>query len=594
MSTSTDPKTKDTALTWKIGGEAGFGIMSVGEMFARICMRAGQHVFSYPEYPSLIRGGHNTMQVTVGPRPVYAHRNSIHLLVALNRETIDRHLDEMVTGGTIIYDTTDPTLRRFRPVRLRRHDLRVVGLPFEDLAKSGGGQKLMRNTVALGASCALFGIPEDHLARTVTDQFTHKGAEVVRLNLSLVSVGFRAIGRAHRQRFPWTIRQLQHREPHILLSGNDALALGAIQAGCQFYSAYPMTPASSVLHFLAEHGPAHGMVVRHAEDEIAAINHAIGAAYTGVRAMTGSAGGGFALMTEAVGMAAMTEVGIVIIEAQRGGPSTGLPTWTEQADLRQVLHASQGDFPRIVFAPSTPAECFTLIQEAFNLADQYQTPAVIMTDKYLAEGLQSIPLSTLRRLPIRRGKIARPSRETKQFPRYRTNSTDGVAPRTLPGTPGGIFLANSDEHDQYGFSNEEAEMRDAQMARRARKEEHLRRHQPGPTVVGPRIAPLTVVTWGSSAGPVRAALDILRRRYGRIVNALIYTNIAPLNTRATHKLLSFARRTIMVEENQSGQFAGWIRQQTGRGVDHHYRRADGRPIDPEALAEELHQLLRRR
>lgn len=573
-------------ITWKIGGEAGFGIMSVGEMFARICMRAGFHVFTYPEYPSLIRGGHNTYQVTVAPTPVTAHRTQINLLVALNRETLDLHLSEVLPKGVIIYDTSDLTFKNFRLREVGRRDIKLIGLPLEDLAKQGGGQILMRNTVALGASCALLEIPTNHLSEVIRDTFKKKGKKIVSLNSAVLMTGYRAITPKQRKIYPWSIKPTKLQKPQALFTGNDALAMGAIQAGCQLYSAYPMTPASSVLHFLAEHGPKYGMIVRHAEDEIAAIHHAIGAAYAGVRAMTGSAGGGFALMTEAVGMAAMTEVGLVIIEAQRGGPSTGLPTWTEQGDLRQVLHASQGDFPRIVLAPSSHLECFHFMQEAFHLADLYQTPVIVMTDKYLAEAFRNVTIEDLTPRSIERGKIWVSSDQSgsRTFRRYRSDVRDGIAPRTLPGTPNGLFLANSDEHDEFGYSNEDIPQRQAQMSRRARKISTLQKKVLPPRQVGPDQAPLTVVSWGSSAGPVEAALEILKKEHAGKANGMIITMIAPFPAPAVKARLKTSQRTVIVEANQSGQLAGWIRQQTGHTFDHAINRYDGRPFDPVELA----------
>lgn len=583
----TPPQT--TPITWKIGGEAGFGIMSIGEMFARVCLRGGRHVFSYTEYPSLIRGGHNTMQITVGAQPMPSHRTEVHVLIALNRETLDLHLREVNPHGIILYDASDRTFAGFEATSVPRHDVQLLGLPLEDLALAGGGIKLMRNTVALGASCALLDIPTDTLTEIIRDEFGHKGEAVVALNTKVLLAGYQAVSDKQRQNCPWSIT-LQKKSPEqLLLTGNDALALGALQAGCQLYSGYPMTPASSILHFLAKHGPDYGVLVRHAEDEIAAIHHAIGAAYTGVRAMTATSGGGFSLMTEAVGMAAMTEVGIVVVNAQRPGPSTGLPTWTEQGDLRQVLHASQGSFPRIVLAPSSHEECFTLIQDAFNLADQYQTPVIVLTDKYLAEGHRNVPIAALHARPITRGKIwsANDAKPNEPFRRYRTDVADGVAPRSLPGTPSGLFLANSDEHDETGYSSETSADRIAQMERRARKIATLKKTMIPPRSLGPAKAPLTVVTWGSSAGPVEAALGILNERFGRQANALVVTMIAPFPSAAFAAQLQSSEQSVVVEGNRAGHLAGWIRQQTGLTFNHAINRFDGRPFDPAELAEQF-------
>lgn len=582
-------------ITWKIGGEAGFGIMSTGEMFAKACMRAGLHLFTYPEYPSLIRGGHNTVQVTVSPDPTPSHRVLVHILIALNKETVDLHLPEMSPQGVILYDTTDRTFKDFKPETVARHDVTVIGLPLADLAKAGGGTVLMRNTVALGASCALLDIPSDHLAEVVRDVFGHKGAEVVKLNSNILMTGYQAMNAEQRKSFPWSVSLSKHKTAQAMMTGNDAIALGAIQAGCQLFSAYPMTPATSILHTLAAHAPDYNMVVRHAEDEIGAIHHAIGAAYAGVRAMTATSGGGFSLMTEAVGLAGMTEVGVVIVDAQRPGPSTGLPTWTEQGDLRQVLHASQGDFPRIVLAPSSHEECFTLTQAAFNLADEYQTPVIVLTDKYLAEGYHNVVVDELKPLPINRGKIWPAAQEKmgEKYLRYKADVADGVVPRSFPGTPDGLFVANSDEHDEYGYSAEESANRIAQMDRRARKIGTLKEHIIPPRLIGPTKAPLTIVTWGSSAGPVEAAMQILEQEYKLKANAAIVTMIAPFPEQEVVAAMTGGQKTVIVEGNRSGKLAGWIRQQTGLSFDHAINRYDGRPFDPVALAAELAAILQK-
>ncbi len=584
-----------TTITWKIGGEAGFGIMSTGEMFARICMREGHNVFSYPEYPSLIRGGHNTVQVSVSPGPMPAHRTEVSVLVALNKETVDLHLPEMDAGGFVLFDTNDRTFAKFDPKSVKRRDVTMIGMPFVDLAKQSGGETLMRNTVALGASCALLDLPPQRLTEVIDETFGKKGAQVVALNSAILMAGYKAMTPEQRKQCRWSVRPVKRAKAQALMTGNDALALGAIQAGCQLYSGYPMTPSSSILHFLAEHGPGNGMVVRHAEDEIAAINHAIGAAYAGVRAMTSTSGGGFSLMTEAVGMAAMTEVGIVVVNAQRPGPSTGLPTWTEQGDLRQVMHASQGDFPRVVLAPSSHEECFTVIQEAFNIADRYQTPVIVLTDKYLAEAYKNVVIDDLKVIPIDRGKVWKPAVTNKsgEYKRYQEDVADGIVPRSLPGTPDGLFLANSDEHDEFGYSNEDIPNRMGQMERRARKVATLKKKLMKPRRIGPATTPLTVVTWGSSALPVESALNLLKQDYGVTANAMVLPMIMPFPEKEVTAAMKAAKKTVIVEANRSGKLAGVIRQMTGLAFDDAVKRYDGRPFDPAELARQFKSMVKK-
>lgn len=576
-------------VSWKIGGEAGFGIMSTGATFAKTCMRAGLHVVEYAEYPSLIRGGHNTDHVTARSHEVWAHRWSVDILIALNKETIDRHIDEVSVGGVVLYDTTDRTFRHFDPTTVSRSDVRLIGLPLEELALKGGGQKLMRNSVALGATCALLSLDFELPAAVIHDTFADKGSEITTVNVNVLRAGYEAVTPEQVKNFPWDLVPQSATTPHMLLTGNDAIGLGALQAGCSFYAAYPMTPASSILHFMAEHGPKRGVVVRHAEDEIGVINETIGAAYAGVRAMCATSGGGFALMTEAVGLAGMTEVGIVIAEAQRGGPSTGLPTWTEQGDLRQVIHASQGDFLKIVIAPGDQSQAFTLTQQAFDLAERYQTPVIIMTDKHLAEGHMSVPTFTGRRGAIDRGAVmtSGDAHDANAFRRYRTDGEDGISPRSLPGTPNGLFLANSDEHDEYGYSNEEASNRLAQMDKRARKTAAVVRHLPAPTLVGPADAAVTLVTWGSTVGACREAVRLLHERHHIEANILQILYLCPLPGRALAELLSSAKVPLVVEANHSGQLEGLLRQETGFTFAHRLRRYDGRPFDPENIVKSI-------
>lgn len=585
-------KRQKNECSWKIGGEAGFGIMASGTIFAKTCTRAGLRAFDYSEYPSLIRGGHNTYQVFVAAREIWSHRTEINILIALNKETIDRHVNELTPGGVIVYDQTDPTFRDWSPETVVRQDVTVYGLPMETLAVTAGGQKLMRNTVAIGATFALLSLDFDFPAAAVKDIFADKGPAMVEANLNVMRAGYEAITSAQAEAFPWDIEPLPHPTVNMFLAGNEAIGLGAIQAGCKFFAAYPMTPATSILHFMAEFGPAYNILVHHAEDEIGVINETIGAAFTGVRAMCATAGGGFSLMTEAVGMAAMTEVGIVVVEAQRGGPSTGLPTWTEQADLRQVLHASQGDFLKIVLAPTSVEECFSMTQEAFNLAERYQTPVILMTDKYLAESHTTVAPFTGRTVKLDRGKIAQTEKLTgDRYPRYQTDVADGISPRPLPGMPHGIFLANSDEHDFDGYSNEEAAMRLAQMEKRARKVAAVAADLPAPELIGLAKADATIITWGSSLGPVKEAVRFLKEHDRMEINILAIKYINPFPAAAVSDILGQAGTTIMVEGNQSGQMAGLIRQETGLAVDHRLLRFDGRPFDPVSLAAALKKIL---
>lgn len=565
---------------WTIGGEAGFGIMSSGLLFAKVCQRAGYTVFDYAEYPSLIRGGHNSYHVSFSTGPVASYHKQIDVLVALDRETINLHLADVHQNGVVVYDASDPTFDEFHPAKDERTWL---ALPLEDLARSVGGQKLLRNTVAVGASVAILGLNEAIVEPLLQAEFGGKGESVVQTNINVLQAGYKAVDiKPIISHHPPLAKQQR-----LYLTGNEALALGALMAGCQYYAAYPMTPASSILGFLAVHGPKYGMVVRHAEDEISVINGTIGAAYAGVRAMCATSGGGFALMTEAVGLAAMTEIGVVIVNAQRGGPSTGLPTWTEQADLDQVLGAGQGDMTKIILSASTVEDCATIIQEAFNLAETWQAPVIVLTDKMLAESHMTLGAS-LPQLPmVKNSAVNTPTLNVDGlFERYATDTANGVSGRTIPGQPDGMFLANSDEHNEVGHTIEDAPMRVAQMEKRWQKFEALAEMMPAQPRSGPSKSPLLIVTWGSTRGAVEDAVRILEVD-GVHAEILTLTHLLPLATKDLRDGMRENRLKIIVEGNQSGQLEGHIRRQTGLTFDEHFRKSDGRPFDPEQLAKDI-------
>lgn len=566
-----------STLNWKIAGAGGFGLQAAASVFARAFVRAGYFVHTYAEFPSIIKGGHAAASVRVSTRPLLAHQVPVDVLVCLDRESFDRHLGEVARGGVVLYDATDVPI----PPRVPR-SIVLVPMSMGALTLEVGGEKIMRNAVSLGATLAVLGRTTDALRSVVRDVYTKRGGPVVARNQHLIELGYRAA-----ETYPRAQRRLAppRRRPGapLLLAGNEAIGFGAIHAGCRYYSGYPMTPSSSLLKFMAAVGSRAGVVVRQEQDELAVINSAIGASFVGARSMVASSGGGFSLMVEGYGLAAMTETPLVVVEAMRPGPATGLPTWTEQGDLRFVLHAAQGEFPRVVLAPGSVEECFALTHLAFNLADRYQTPVILLTDKYLGESQWTVPPLSARGLRRDRGKIRR--RPTARYRRY-ADSADGVSPRVLPGTPGAWYIANSDEHDERGLSCEERSVRVAQSSRRLRKLRGLVREVPAPRRIGPARASLTVVTWGSSTPPVREALACLRER-GIRANAIQILAMSPFPSAATRRLLASAQRLVVVEGNATGQLQGLIREQTGLAIDPAVRRADGRPFDPVALADDL-------
>lgn len=577
------PESKPNAFQWKIGGEAGFGIQVSGLLFAKVCARAGLSVFDYAEYPSLIRGGHNTLQVRVsGTRRVRAPEHAVDLLVALNAETVPLHRRELATHAALLYDRDAFNLDA---PALGRPDVTVYPVPLTSLARSDGGSLGLRNTVAIGATVALLEAPIELLTEVIADVFGGKGEAVVKADANAARRGFEYV-RAHFdvRAFPHHLAPLTQPKPQLVVTGNEAVGLGALAGGLTFYAAYPMTPASSLLHFFAAHARQFGVVVKHAEDELAVVNMAIGASHAGARVLCGTSGGGFSLMAEGLGMAAMTETPLVVFEGMRGGPSTGLPTWTEQGDLRFVLHAGQGDFPRVVLAPGDVEECFQLTHLALNAAERYQTPVILLSDKYLAESHESVAPFTLPGATIDRGRLLSVEDVAKLGTPYRRYAIteDGISPRALPGTPGAVFTANSDEHDEEGLANEAAELRVRMHDKRLRKTALAARELPEPVVVGPEDAALLLVGFGSTKGGLLEAQGRLAE--DGVSAAVLHVNrLAPFPTRTVEAAIRHAKHSLIVEGNATGQFESLIREHTGYVPTGHLRKYDGRPIFPSEI-----------
>lgn len=571
------------SFTWKIGGQAGDGIMVTGAMLSKICTRAGLWVTDYSEYPSLIRGGHNAQVVQVDAEQIFAHDQGIEILVALNEETVRLHTKELSPGGVILHDPDKLVING--AMLGDRNDVQVIGVPFLKIANNLGGKDIMRNTVALGATLGLLRAPKDLIAGVMQDTFSGKGEAVVKMNEDICMAGYQHVVDHMQEPFGWSI-QAQQLPPRMVMTGNDAIALGLLQGGLKFYAAYPMTPASSILTGLAELASTYGIVVRHAEDEISAVNLAIGASYAGARAATGTSGGGFCLMTEGVGLAAEAEVPLVIINAMRPGPSTGLPTWTEQGDLRLVMHASQGDFPRIVVAPGDVTQAFQESARALQIAEAYHLQVTILTDKYLAESHWSTPGFALDQLQPSRVGFADPTmlKGMDTYQRY-TDTANGVTPRSIPGQPGGVHTANSDEHDVIGHADETSEMRVLQVQKRERKlVAALEAMPPRVLLYGEADADITLVTWGSATLSCREAMRKLTRM-GIRVNIMQTLYILPFPVEDLQGYFRAAKKTVLVENNFSGQFGGVLREYTGLVCNHQLLKYDGRPFWPEEIVD---------
>lgn len=586
-------KTVHDHLSWMVGGEAGYGITTMGQMFARACTRAGLNTMGYAEYPSLIRGGHNTAMVRVGVEPVRSHTDKVDILLALNKDCIDLHLDKMSPGGVVIYDdesmdwdtsTLDPKIQ-------------LGKVPLARIVKELGANRIMRNTVALGASFALLNLDFKWVESVLESTFSRKGQEVVDFNIKVARAGYDHLEQNFKGSFPKHISMQADAPKRMIVSGNDAIALGAVKAGLKFMAAYPMTPVTSIMQTIAKHGIKHKIIMKHTEDEIAAMNMTIGAAHMGVRAMTASAGGGFSLMVEALGMAGITETPLVLVEGTRPGPSTGLPTWTDQGDLRFVMHASQGEFPRMIYLPGDVQESFDMTLRAFNLAEKYQMICILLTDKYLGESVYSVEPFKHEDYKIDRGLLinaeAAAQLEPGSYKRFEFTE-NGVSPRSVPGNPNTIYSVATDEHQEDGDLDESAENRIKMVDKRARKFDTMVREAFTEADMmelhGPENANLTLVGWGSTKGPILEALEVANSE-GQSINFLQIKTALPFANEGILRVLNAAKKVLLIENNSHAQMGGLIREKTGFWIENQLLRYDGRPIHPAEILDKIHQTL---
>lgn len=586
---------KPNNLRWKIGGQAGYGIMSIGQTISQAFSRGGMYVIGYPEYPSLIRGGHNTTLVRISDQPIWSVDQKVEVLVALNKETIEVDLPTVIPGGAVIYDPSD---YKDDPTQLRANVL-WIAVPMTEIIRERKAERVMRNMIATGATMGLVQYPFERLEAAIREGLgKKKGEEVAVKNIEIARLGYDAAkNNPNSAKFEIRMTPVANPRPHIFLGGNPAICLGALSAGVQFVAGYPMTPSSSILTYLAKIEQAYGLVVKQTEDEIAAANMVCGAAFAGARALTATSGGGFSLMVEALGMAGMMELPIVIVEGQRPGPSTGLPTWTCQADLQFVISASQGEFPRLVLAPGDIDECYYETAKVFNLADKYQLPVIMLTDKHIAETYASVAPFDQKKVIIDRGQLLSPDETQKmmeekkwtQFKRHEVTPS-GVSPRVLPGTPGASHICSSYEHDETGWTTEDAVEVKAQYDKRMRKLEGLLKDIPGPKLYGPANAPLTVVCWGSTQGAALQAMHDLAEQDVPI-NVLHFTYLFPFKAEETILALQKANLILNVEGNATAQFAQLVRTHTSVAFENNFLKYDGRPFFPEEIEMQVKELL---
>ena len=572
-----------------LGGAAGDGLDKSGDTIARTAARLGLHVYAYNSYQSIIRGGHIWLRIRLSQEKVHSHGDRLNLLIALNQDSIERHAPEVKEGGAIVYNSD----RLSCDLDLLRDNILTVPLPVRKITSPiGRFPPIMQNTVLGGAAMFLCGLDFQLMGEVLTDTFRHKGEDIVSKNIAIADAGYNyAKENFVPLGYDWSFSRI--RRP--FLTGNEAFGLGSVAAGCKFYSAYPMTPASGILHWMANHAEKCGVVVKQCEDELAVMNMAVGAGTAGVRAMCATSGGGFALMTEAIGQAAMIEAPVVVINVQRGGPSTGIPTKTEQADLNQVYGASQGDYPRVILAPTDIVDCYYSAAEAFNLAEKYQIPVLIISDLLLSEHTETVePDAFTPDVSIERGEIVQDwPKENGPFKRYKMTPS-GISPRSIPGVANTLYVAATDDHDEEGIliSDEYTSppIRRKIQEKRMRKLRDIVREFAPPETYGPEDAEVTLLGWGSTKGVISEAVDLLNQR-GIRTNQLQIRYLHPFQSDQVIQILEKGRHVFCVEVNYSAQFARHLRAETGLSVDGHILRYDGEPLEPEYIVSEVRALL---
>jgi 2-oxoglutarate/2-oxoacid ferredoxin oxidoreductase subunit alpha len=570
---------KDSVIV-RIAGAAGDGIASAGEFFGKTCARQGLQIMAYNAFQSAIRGGHVWLQLNVGSRKTLTHGEKPDIAILLNRTSPAVHIPDMKEGGVVFYNSSLIT----EDLSKLRGDLTYYKFPFLEIVNVPGATAVMANVMLVGCVIEVLGLDPQIGLDFLKDRFGKKGEKVVDLNRQIFK---RGVEWAKANAKPLDLALKGDGKKRMFITGNHAFGMGLLAHGLKFYAAYPMSPSTGILHYLATKAKSHKLVVKQTEDELASVNFIIGASHAGVRAATATSGGGFALMTEAIGLAGMLEEPIVVINVQRGGPSTGIPTKQEQGDLFQMVGASQGDFPKIILAARDANEAFHIAGRALNLAEKYQVPVLLLSDMFLSEHFQTCEPFKVKQ-PIERGKLIRKvSGEYKRF----LLTEDGVSPKLVPGVPGGMYCSPSDEHDEEGTVTsdvlaglpETREIRIKMQAKRMKKLELIRKESIcPPTLTGPQDAELTLMGWGATYDAIEEACQYFNER-GTKVNHLHFTDLFPLPVDKVLEIMDSCKEIIAVENNYSGQMTKLIRMETGFHVKKCVNRFDGEPFTGEDI-----------
>jgi 2-oxoglutarate ferredoxin oxidoreductase subunit alpha len=575
-------KGSDCDITIRIGGEAGQGMKVISGLLGKTFLRCGLWTFTHHDIMSRIRGGHNYSQIRLALSPIKAPSSRIHILVCLDKNTLNLYKDEM--KGIIIYDPGQagkegPGGEKYLPI------------PLEKIAKEKGQDARMANSVASGAILAILGLPLDPLLGLLEETFGSKGEKVVYANKECAREGYRFAKENYKG--DDLCRNIPGKNDYkkILITGSEAMALGAIASNLRFYSAYPMSPATPIMEYLASKQKDYGLTVEQAEDEISAVNMALGAFFSGARSMTATSGGGLALMVEGISLSGMTETPLVIVDCQRPAPATGLPTRTEQADLLFVAHCAHGEFPRVILRPSTAEEAFYLTNKAFYLAEKYQIPVFILGDQYLNDSSWTTDPFSLENTYSGSYSLISKEKLKKLSPygykRYEVTES-GISPRILPGTPRQVLYADSDEHTDEGHITESAEVRKNMVNKRLKKFSALKEEMSPPRVFPDTKAELYTVSWGSTLGAVDEAVHHLRDK-GMDIGTIHFSELYPLRDDAFPSEIKERAELIGVENNATAQFAKLLKMEMGLEIEKKILKFDGRPFSPQELARQIEE-----
>lgn len=565
-------------ISWKVGGQQGEGIERTGEIFSKTLNRQGYFLYGYRQFSSRIKGGHTNNKIHISIEPIRVLPSTTDLLIAFDQESIDLNAHELHEDSIIIAD------EQFNPNMDSTYRGTLCSLPLTKIAEENGA-RLMRNMAAIGASCAVFQLAVDPFERVVEEMFASKGGELVQKNLATIRAGYKAMNQFMSNSLLGFPLQQADGKKRLYMTGNDAIALGSLAAGARLMPAYPITPASEIMENLIRDLPKVGGAVVQTEDEIAAATMAIGANYAGVRSFTASSGPGISLMMEAIGLSGMTETPLVIVDTQRGGPSTGLPTKHEQSDLMQMIYGTHGEIPKIVIAPSTVEESFYDMTEAFNMAEEYQCPVIVLSDLQLSLAKQTVESFHLSKVQIRRGQLLTEEQERLKendgyFPRYKLTKS-GISPRTIPGVKHGYHHVTGLEHDTVGRPNETAPNRQVQMDKRNRKLINIFESFPDPIKVensSIQETDILLVGFGSTFGAIEEVVSVLQAE-GKNIAYMQIRLVHPFPAIHVEPYFEKSKCIVVIENNATGQLANLLKMNVGF---HHKIRSilkyDGNPF----------------